>query len=177
MYPKQYGKIHLIIPGAAPVHRQRPVLVSLVRQASVSQPARGLSGHSQVRAGRRKAKPALPERRLSVRVHGLLGSIHRTPAPAERGLLQQTIGRAHQRRRLWPRAKSLGDLRVSQPGGLPRPLPPYGRPPPGRCLRDLSEDLLTAVWIGSRPLLHQPRPLLGCAAQENRSRTRATHRL
>ena len=105
------------------------------------------------------------------------GRFTEPPAPAERGLLQQTIGRAHQRRRLWPRAKSLGDLWVSQPGGLPRPLPPYGRPPPGRCLRDLSEDLPTAVWIGSRPLLHQPRPLLGCAAQENRSRTRATHRL
>ena len=105
------------------------------------------------------------------------GRFTEPPAPAERGLLQQTIGRAHQRRRLWPRAKSLGDLRVSQPGGLPRPLPPYGRPPPGRCLRDISEDLLTAVWIRSRPLLHQPRPLLGCAAKENRSRTRATYRL
>ena len=83
----------------------------------------------------------------------------------------------HMRWRLWPRAKSLGDPRVPQAGGLPRPLPSYGRPPPGRCLRDLSEDLPTAVWIGSRPLLHQPRPLLGCATQENRSRTRAAHRL
>ena len=42
-------------------------------------------------------------------------------------------------------------------GATTTSLPPYGRPPPGRYLRDLSENLLTAVWIGSRPLLHQPR--------------------
>ena len=71
--------------------------------------------------------------------------------------------------------KEWGDFRVLQPGGLPRSLQPHRLAPPSRRLQDLPDDLHATVRPRSRKLLHQPRPQVGCPAQEDWCGARATN--
>ena len=128
-----------------------------------------------VRAQQWKTRASAVQRRVPIRVHGLLGALCRAQTAPQGSLLQQPFRPAHLWGWLCPCAKDVGDFRVLQPGALPRLLQPHKRAPPSRCHRDLPEDQQATVRTRSRTLLHQPRLQLGFPAQKDWCGAQATN--
>ena len=179
LHPKQHGEKYLFLLGPTAIHRQRPVLAGLPWQAGGGKQAGGPSKYRSGTSPAVKGESFCCAKACTHTSKWTPGSTMPSPncPPPQGSLLQQAFRPAHQWRWLCPCAKGVGDFRVLQPGGQPRPLQPHRRAPPRKCLRDLPEDLHAIVQTGYCTLLQQPRPQLGCPAQEVWSGAGGTDRL